>query len=206
MEDIIKQMIANGDITQDVAEKYFPELKESEGERTRKNIIKAFKIFEDKQAWVGHCLDDIDWDACIAWVEKQGEKKPTDLRTWKYIVDAVLTEREGIGQYLDSPWTTEVAEKLQKRFGNCGQKPTEAKDLRTWKYLIEDINGEDYGIDSLWHAIRILEKTLGAVEGYQTDDGLLEHKAAITEVKKLYKQKSAECGEENEDGMGKNYT
>lgn len=50
-------------------------------------------------------------------------------------------------------------------------------------------NGEDYGIDSLYHAERILEKTLGEVEGYQSDDGILEHKCAIEEVKRLYKQK-----------------
>lgn len=52
----------------------------------------------------------------------------------------------------------------------------------------EEINGEDYGIDGLWHARRILEKTLGEVDGYQTDDGILDHKAAITAVKKLYGQ------------------
>ena len=50
--------------------------------------------------------------------------------------------------------------------------------------------GEDYGIDGLYNAIRILEKTLGKVEGYQTDDGILEHECAISAVKKLYEQKS----------------
>lgn len=56
------------------------------------------------------------------------EQKPTettDLRTWKYIVDAVLTEREDIGQYIDSSWTIEVAKKLQKRFGIIEQKSVE---------------------------------------------------------------------------------
>jgi hypothetical protein len=53
----------------------------------------------------------------------------------------------------------------------------------------EEINGEDYGIDGLRHAQRILEKTLGSVEGYQSDDGILEHKCAISAVKKLYDQK-----------------
>lgn len=52
----------------------------------------------------------------------------------------------------------------------------------------EDVNGEDYGIDSLYHAQRILEKTLGKVDGYQSDDGILEHKCAISAVKKLYEQ------------------
>ena len=65
-------------------------------------------------------------DECI-----YGEQKPdtdfSDLRTWKYIVDAVWTEKEGIGQYLDSPFTEEVAKKLQKRFGNIEQKPAEWK-------------------------------------------------------------------------------
>ena len=59
--------------------------------------------------------------------EKQREQKPdtdfSDLRTWKYIVDAVLTEKELIGQYRDRPFTEEVAKKLQKRFGKIEQKP-----------------------------------------------------------------------------------
>lgn len=46
----------------------------------------------------------------------------SDLRTWKYIVATVLTEKDGIGQYLDEPFTEEVAKKLQKRFGNVEQK------------------------------------------------------------------------------------
>lgn len=52
-------------------------------------------------------------------------------------------------------------------------------------------NGEDYGIDGLYAAIDILQETLGKVEGYQTDDGILSHKCAISAVKKLYKQNPA---------------
>lgn len=63
------------------------------------------------------------------------------------------------------------------------------KEKELKKIEDEEYNGEDYGIDSLYHAQRILEKTLGEVEGYQSDDGILDHKAAITAVKKLYKQK-----------------
>ena len=40
-------------------------------------VLKVFKLFAEKQSWVGHCLDDIDWDKCIAWLEKQGEQKET---------------------------------------------------------------------------------------------------------------------------------
>ena len=71
-------------------------------------------------------------DAGYKWyAEKKELKKPntdfSDLRTWKYIVDAVWTEKEGIGQYLDSPFTEEVAKKLQKRFGKIEQKPAETE-------------------------------------------------------------------------------
>jgi hypothetical protein len=52
--------------------------------------------------------------------------------------------------------------------------------------------------DGLYYAIDILEKTLGKADGYQTDDGILSHKCAITAVKKLYEQKPAEWSEEDE--------
>lgn len=60
----------------------------------------------------------------------------------------------------------------------------------------EEYDGEDYGIDSLWHAKNILKKTLGKVDGYQSDDGILEHKCAISAVDKLYKQKPSWSAEE----------
>lgn len=53
---------------------------------------------------------------------------------------------------------------------------------------VTNINGEDYGIDGLYHAIRILEKTVGRVTGYQSDDGILEHRAAINAIKELYEK------------------
>ena len=58
----------------------------------------------------------------------------------------------------------------------------EKKEL---KRVDEEVNGEDYGIDGLYHAQTILEKTLGKVEGYQSDDGILSHKCAIAAVKKI---------------------
>lgn len=57
---------AHWDIMKEVAEHLLPELKESEDERIRKEIISAIK--ED---WPGHK----DW---IAWLEKHGEQKPTN--------------------------------------------------------------------------------------------------------------------------------
>ena len=53
---------------------------------------------------------------------------------------------------------------------------------------VDKIKNCDY---DLWTAIQILENTLGKVYGYQTDDGILEHKCAINAVKNLYEQITA---------------
>lgn len=95
------------------------------------------------------------------------------------------------------PATKEQRDALMKAITDAGYEwDAEMKELK--KVEDEEYNGEDYGIDSLFHAQRILEKTLGRVEGYQTDDGILSHKCAITAVKKLYEQKPAEWSEEDE--------
>ena len=161
--------------------------KKSEDEKISEWIKDGLKFYSDA---IG---DEQGLQKAIAWLEKQGEQKPTDLGTWKCIVDAVVSEREGeavegiidgdnfiirkkegIGQNIDSPWVTEVAAKLQKRFGSIKQKP------------VEYAKGEDHGVDGLWTALDILQKTLGEVKGYQSDDGILEHECAISAVEKLY--------------------
>ena len=386
IERVRKELQACGSVDCDAAKqifRFFPELKESEDE----GMVKFIKnqLFNIKKTITENYELDAKLTKAINWLEKQGEQNlDTDfsnLRTWKYIVDAVWTEKEGIGQYLDSPFTEEVAKKLQKRFGNapkevtytyevetgngnikslvteklqlpkfkvgdwvvhkCGEETAtlqitrivgktyvfsddstlsvadedtlrlwditkDAKDgdvlatsagafiynsnngggscpgcycgintlgnfkvgvehhwtgkpvfpatkkqcdtlmkamtdagytfdfekkelkkieqkpaewhredeqnlnaclgyipdefLRRWltdiihvKYdkSVELPKGEDYGIDGLYAAVDILKKTLGKVDGYQSDDGILEHKCAITAVKKLYRQEPA---------------
>ena len=110
-----------------------PELKESEGEkilRHLKAVVKEYDMWTER----GLSMNDV-----LTWLEKQDEQKPDtdflDLRTWKYIVDAVLTEKEGIGQYLDSPFTEEVAKKLQKRFGNIEQKPVKVPKFKVGDFI-----------------------------------------------------------------------
>lgn len=65
--ETIKQMIADGQISQEVAEKYFPELRESEDERIRKELVDfiydktdTYELREKSNSW-------------LAWIEKQGE-------------------------------------------------------------------------------------------------------------------------------------
>lgn len=50
-------------------ERIFPEIKESDDERIKKDLIQWFDEFPDT-IWIGHYKKDI-----IAWLEKQGEQE-----------------------------------------------------------------------------------------------------------------------------------
>ena len=104
---------------------------------------------------------------------------------------------EIVGSY---PATKEQRDQLEKAMADAGYAfDFEKKELKEIEN--EEYDGEDYGIDGLWHAKNILEKTLGKVDGYQTDDGILDHKCAISFIDKLYKQKPAEWSEEDESNF-----
>jgi len=99
------------------------------------------------------------------------------------------------GHALDNihPATKEQRDFLFAQMEEAGYEwDADEKELRLIEY-----NGEDYGIDSLYHAKRILEKTLGKVDGYQSDDGILEHKCAITVLKRLYEHKPIGWAQDN---------
>ena len=114
--------------------------------------------------------------------QKSAEWSIFDYRTWQYIVSDVLTKKDGIGQYLDSGECKKIAKYMQEEW---------SKKLSVEQRTTELPKGKDYGIDGLYAAIDILTKTLGKVDGYQSDDGILEHKCAISAVKNLYEQKPA---------------
>ena len=62
-----------------------------------------------------------------------------------------------------------------------------SKSYKENGYPIEDC---DYGLEI---AQDILEKTLGKVEGYQSDDGIREHQTAIQAVKDAMKEQKPSC-------------
>ena len=127
------------------------------------------------------------------FLDEQGEQKPVewsifDYRTWQHIVSDVLTKRDGIGQYLDDGECKKIAKYMQEEW--CKRLSVEQRSTELPK-------GQDYGIDGLYAAIDILTKTLGEVDGYQTDDGILEHECAISAVKELSKQQKSFWSEED---------
>ena len=54
-------------------ERIFPELKESEDERIRKTLIELIKCNERSGY---NSINNIETSSILAWLEKQGEKKP----------------------------------------------------------------------------------------------------------------------------------
>lgn len=76
--DKVRQMVADGQLSQEVAEKYFPELKESDGGKIREKLIAFLSqckaVYGDSFQQFGLNIDE-----ALAWLEKQGEQKPT----WK---------------------------------------------------------------------------------------------------------------------------
>lgn len=84
--DVVRQMVADGQVSQEVAEKYFPELKESEGEEIRKEIVK-FIVTTPKER-----NNHKKW---LAWLEKQSEQGNNE--------DEAILHRFSFYSYKDEP-------------------------------------------------------------------------------------------------------
>ena len=73
-EEIIRaiQLWGHGDITRECLEYIFPELKESEDERIRKELMEF--LFSNRI--ICNDLGGIDIDKTLTWLKKQGKQKP----------------------------------------------------------------------------------------------------------------------------------
>ena len=131
----------------------------------------------------------MDYEEKLALAKEALDSGSYDKETIEYIFPE-LAESE------DERIRKAIIESLSK-YGYLPQTSIKVEDAIAWlekqveQKPAELAKGEDYGIDGLWHAQRILEKTFGKVDGYQTDDGILSHECAISAVKELYEQKPA---------------
>lgn len=75
---LAKEALDSGSYDKETIEYIFPELKESEDERIRKEIIRIVDI------WTNSCpiVNGIPAETLLAWLEKQGEKKLVMIQ-WK---------------------------------------------------------------------------------------------------------------------------
>jgi len=104
-KETIMQLLADGVISNKVAERYFPELKESEGEKIRKEILDYIDRSTGCKRWG-------------AWLEKQGEQKPTDKvepnPVWSEDDEirhkTTLDDLEGFLEYIKQKPSREISE------------------------------------------------------------------------------------------------
>ena len=73
-KETIMRLLADGVISNEVATKYFPELKESE--RIRKVLIRWIHL--EPATSFSDSFDGFSKEQILAWLEKQGEQKPAD--------------------------------------------------------------------------------------------------------------------------------
>lgn len=136
-----------------MVENIFPELKESEDERTRKEIIRILK------GESGYTSKE-NTDKYITWLEKQGEQKPT-LPKWKYkkdhtplLRDSIILNKYGCvakspsGAIVSDVWVLDYdelaklpKEVLEKQGEN---KPAEDDKMRREILELVSISGIDY--------------------------------------------------------------
>ena len=208
-----KYFVECGHLSQEEAEAMFPELAESEDERIRKvlcDIVRDMPYMETELRAHGLTVEKT-----IAYLEKQKEQKPI-LEVFGFKVGDAVRLKDGDGRKHIIKSFEEIKGVHGPNFYHVEFEDDSARDgiypgeeypngyyTQMEKFEEEQKStelpkGENYGIDGLYAAIDILQKTLGEVDGYQTDDGILEHKCAISAVKELYEQQSAEWSEDDE--------
>ena len=73
LERARKSLRAASDIGTDIVTFIFPQLRESDDERIRKELVEAFEAYDIESSWNG-----IPVRSVLAWLEKQKEQKPVD--------------------------------------------------------------------------------------------------------------------------------
>lgn len=150
----MKTQVAAGLINQDVSEYVFPELKESEDEKIRKELI-DFLRFINKNGFVDD-FSELNYTLWIAWLEKQGEQEwsVNDENTMKYlqfIVDFFDTNpgtKEGLKKWLESLKDRIIPQKQWK--------PTKAQ-LDALEFVIEgNIISNIYVLKDLLNKLKTL--------------------------------------------------
>ena len=127
---IVKQMVADGQIAQDVVEKYFPELAESEDEKIRNELLLDIpKVFSHDKAF-----------KYITWLEKQGEQKPTDKVKPKFKIGEWITNGDYTWKIVDINPLDYI---LQSQDGNIVDDTISHVDEQFHSFTIQDAKDGD---------------------------------------------------------------
>lgn len=114
LEKAIKA-IKNGKIYTGLFYDIFPELKESEDERIRKQTLKVLNYYKGEEKSEGRMPNEIE--ECISWLEKQGEQNPYSGISFKYNGHTwgMCARDGGVDILVDSKLKTHIDEKQEKQ-------------------------------------------------------------------------------------------
>lgn len=151
-EKIIKQMIADEAISKEVAAKYFPELKESEGER----IVKAIKYALDHVFTNNTTVYETTKEQCFVWLKKLGEQKPAEwseedekfFKTALWHISYSISNGKSTDIHCD---TTDWLKSLKDRF--TWQPSDEHYDLEEFAKIVRgNLTGISKAVQKLFEA------------------------------------------------------
>ena len=118
----------------------FPELKESEDVRIRKEIIRIVDIWTNSAPVV----NGIPREVLLAWLEKQGEQKPADKVESKFKVgDWIITNKNHIWYVDETPETTSYLYRLINQYGKVEVAEFEVVDNAARLWTIQDAKDGD---------------------------------------------------------------
>lgn len=112
-KETIMQLLADGVISNEVATKYFPDLKESRDERIRQFLIRFVRYYkEDNDS------DDFSKEDCLAWLEGHGEQKSAwsedDEMRFQSCLNILQAEPLlGNVERIDANWVKSLKERIQ---------------------------------------------------------------------------------------------
>ena len=129
--DKVRQMIADGVLTQEDAVRYFPELAESEDEKVRKEILDCFVSMKQQGCFPSKHKDR--YDTWIAWLEKQGKPKYLDASNCEPWSDEQT--RRNLINFLKSLGATEIPQASYNRYIAYLEKQGEQKP----KFKVGDV-------------------------------------------------------------------
>ena len=141
----VKKMIADGIVTQEAAEKYFPELRESEDEKILGVLKEGFEIY-NKGEWYGGITNE----QILAWLEKHGEQKPDESRGMNLVEEKMTPFQREVFGIIDlgieeDQGLKQVCDKLLA----LASDEIEQKSADTWKPSEEQIKELEFFISEL---------------------------------------------------------
>jgi len=114
-----------------ILEKFYPELKESEGERIRKTLINEIKIMNARYS----LFADVPKDRFIAWLEKQGRQEEPQVYEAEDGEIITYSETDGYkvaAKFHEGDWVVR------------GDTIAQILDIQEQYYVGIDINGKDF--------------------------------------------------------------